>query len=124
MDDGRMNRFKKYRHTPKGRFTRHKANAKRRGVPFEIEFEEWLHFWGDKLGNPDYVMCRPGDEGPYAWWNVYIGTKADNLMDMLGWRRGGPRIPQPDWDAILGPAKSVGPASRAETLRYSTGAID
>lgn len=51
-------------------------------------------------------MCRPRDEGPYAWHNVYIGTKADNILDMMGWcMKRGPRVPMPDWDAILGVRK-------------------
>lgn len=118
-------RFKKYRHTPKGRYTRHKANAKRRRVPFELTFDEWLAIWGPRLNEPGLCMCRPKDEGAYAWDNVYIGSRADNLLDMLGWcRNRGPRAPQPDWDAILGVTENADSMSRAETLRHSTATID
>lgn len=77
-----------YRQTPRGRFTVHKTNAKRRGIPFLFTFETWLHFWKesgkwDERGNVDggYVMCRIGDEGAYGPGNVYIGTHNDNVAE-------------------------------------------
>lgn len=76
-------RFKRYRHTDRGRFTRHKANAKRRGVPFLFTFEDWLGVWraSGYWRMPGYVMCRYGDAGPYAKGNVYIGTVCSNTRD-------------------------------------------
>lgn len=76
-------RFKRYRHTPKGRFTRHKANAKRRGVPFELTFEDWFAIWlhSTYWGVRGYSMNRLGDEGPYAKGNVYIGSVRNNTRD-------------------------------------------
>lgn len=76
-------RFKRYRHTDRGRYTRHKANAKRRGVAFLFTFDDWLACW--KASGywlmPGYVMCRYADTGAYAKGNVYIGTKASNARD-------------------------------------------
>lgn len=76
-------RFKRYRHTDKGRFTRHKANAKRRGVPFLFTFEDWLGCWraSGYWRVPGYVMCRLGDVGAYERGNVYIGTVRSNTRD-------------------------------------------
>lgn len=78
-----MNRFKRYRHTMKGRFTRHKANAKRRGVPFELEFGDWCAIWlrSTYYGVRGYSMNRYGDSGPYAKGNVYIGSVGRNARD-------------------------------------------
>jgi hypothetical protein len=78
-----MNRFKRYRHTPKGRYTRHKANAKRRGVAFELTFDEWLRIWfaSTYWGVKGYSMNRYGDEGAYKRGNVYIGTVGKNTRD-------------------------------------------
>lgn len=78
-----MNRFKRYRHTPKGRYTRHKANAKRRGVAFDLTYPEWLAIWfrSGYWGVKGYSMNRLGDEGSYARGNVYIGSVRSNTRD-------------------------------------------
>lgn len=67
----------------KGRYTRHKANAKRRGVPFDISYEDWAALWlrSTYYGLPGFAMCRYGDEGPYAVGNVYIGSRRVNARD-------------------------------------------
>lgn len=63
----------------KAAFNSQKANAKYRGVPFELTFEQWLGIWkksrklhlrGCKKGQ--YVMAREGDRGAYAVGNVSI----------------------------------------------------
>ncbi len=81
-------RIKRYRTTPKGRYQKHKENAKRRGVEFLRTYTEWLAVWDESVqaGAP-YVMCRHGDEGPYAVGNVYIGTKAQNAAERNRWYR-------------------------------------
>jgi hypothetical protein len=69
-------------------YTRHKANAKRRGITFDLSFDEWWGIWtesrrwsqrGWKPGQ--FVMSRYGDEGPYAVGNVYISGAKRNLKD-------------------------------------------
>jgi hypothetical protein len=83
--------FKRYRHTAKGRYTRHKVNAARRGIPFLLTFEQWRQVWqaagkwkSDLRGPVSkwYVMCRLKDAGAYEQGNVYIGTKRQNCKDM------------------------------------------
>jgi hypothetical protein len=81
-----VNRFKRYANTPRGKFRRHKANAKRRGVPFEMTFEQWWAIWQESGRwddrHPDgFCMCRTEDCGAYAIGNVYIGTKEHNTRD-------------------------------------------
>jgi hypothetical protein len=84
-----LTRHKRYARTPKGKYIRHKANAKRRGVPFELTFAQWWRIWKrsgkwNQRGNgkaEEYVMCRVGDQGAYADGNVYIGTHAANTAE-------------------------------------------
>lgn len=69
--------------TAKRRFNQRKASAKRRGIGFELTFEQWLSVWGDKLDERgtrahQYVMCRVMDKGPYALGNVSIGKPKNN----------------------------------------------
>lgn len=79
-------RFRRYSQTPKGRYTRHKANAKQRGVAFALTFTQWWDIWQasgkwDERASDGYVMCRIGDAGPYAVGNVYIGTSGTNAAE-------------------------------------------
>jgi len=62
-----------------------RRSARRRGVPFLLEFHIWQWLWlasgkwnqrGNRRG--DYVMARNGDAGPYAVGNVFFQTVADN----------------------------------------------
>ena len=69
--------------TPKTKYAAKKANAKCRGIPFRLSFEEWVEVWGDKIGHSgthtgDYQMCRIADRGAYEVGNVYIGTVQRN----------------------------------------------
>lgn len=82
-------RIKRYRRTPRGRYQKHSENAKRRGVPFLITYDEWLAVWAEsgRIASTGYVMCRIGDEGPYTVGNVYIGTKAQNTAERNRWYR-------------------------------------
>lgn len=70
------------------KYNTHKKDAKKRGIPFEFSFEEWIAWWEaqgklqDKLNNwGRWCMCRKGDEGPYCLANVYLGTRAKNTAD-------------------------------------------
>ncbi len=68
-----------------------KQNAKRRGIPFELTFLEWLGIWvhSGRLaergkGTEQYQMARYGDKGPYAVGNVKIITSWENHHEMAG----------------------------------------
>jgi hypothetical protein len=65
-----------------------RADARRRGIPFLLTFEEWWTIWhasgywerrGKLAGQ--YVMARYGDVGPYALGNVRICTFGDNARE-------------------------------------------
>jgi hypothetical protein len=66
----------------------HKKNAHRRGIEFLFTLEDWSRWWLDTgkweqrgTGKDRYCMCRFGDTGPYAPWNVYCATNGKNLSD-------------------------------------------
>lgn len=72
----------------KAQYSQQKAGAKRRGIGFEMSFEEWCKIWREskmyhKRGprRDQFVMCRPGDTGPYAIGNVEIRTSQSNLRE-------------------------------------------
>jgi hypothetical protein len=67
--------------TPRRAFTLQRYNASRRGIAWQLTFEEWLELWqrsnrwarrGKRLGQ--YCMARKGDKGAYAIGNVRILT--------------------------------------------------
>lgn len=69
-------------------YTQQKCNAKQRGVPFLLSFEEWKTIWlgsnkWDERGRgaAKYCMCRIGDAGAYEVGNVFIGLGAKNVRD-------------------------------------------
>jgi hypothetical protein len=77
---------RRYQQSARGRYIRHKVNAKRRGVEFLLTFEQWLKVWLDSghwcdTRNGGFHMCRHGDVGPYALGNVYIGSKGTNCAE-------------------------------------------
>ena len=72
----------------KSAFKWHKTNAERRGIEFLFSFVEWKEWWiatghweERGVGKDKYCMCRNGDIGPYALWNVYCATNGKNLSD-------------------------------------------
>lgn len=88
MHPTQLERDRRYAATPKGQYARHKANAVKRGVPFQLTFEEWQAIWKhsgkwELRGNTSgcYVMARHGDKGPYALGNVSIQPFSKNLKD-------------------------------------------
>ena len=55
----------------------------KRGVEWNLTYEEWLDIWSDKIYNRGkgigkYNMCRVNDTGPYEVGNVFIGLHEDN----------------------------------------------
>lgn len=69
-------------------YTQHKSNAKARGVPFLLTFDEWKEIWLASgkwaergRGAKKYCMCRKGDAGAYEVGNVFIDRNARNVSD-------------------------------------------
>lgn len=77
--------IKAYQKTPMGKYIRHKANSKRRGIEFKLTFEEWMDIW-EKSGKweqrgkaaDEYCMGRIFDQGCYEKGNVVIITNKKN----------------------------------------------
>lgn len=73
----------RYEASPRGKYQCHKQNAKRRRVPFELTFAQWLQVWAQsgRFGQPGYVMSRNADRGPYAVGNVEIVPREINTAE-------------------------------------------
>lgn len=72
--------------TPRARYAQQKASAARRGIEFDLTFEEWWDIWRDRYqmrgrNAGQLQMCRTRDEGPYAVGNVRIDNHKGNRAD-------------------------------------------
>ena len=63
-----------------------KCAAKKRGIDFQLTFDEWYKVWSDSghwhqrgRGSEKYCMARHQDTGPYSINNVSIITNHENL---------------------------------------------
>jgi hypothetical protein len=72
----------------RAKWSTQRSDAKRRGIPFLLTFEEWFGIWKEsrKLaqrghGAGRYVMARVGDRGPYAVGNVRIILFEENARE-------------------------------------------
>lgn len=79
-------RYRRWLNSPRGKYWRQKDNARMRGVPFELTFEEWWDIWvrsghwferGNRKGK--FMMCRVSDYGAYRVGNVYIAKLEQNV---------------------------------------------
>jgi transposase-like protein len=75
----------RYKH-PSYAFKGQRNNARHRKIEWHLTFWEWWTIWqrsghwGQRgIHSGEYVMCRNGDTGPYAVWNVYIALSAENV---------------------------------------------
>jgi hypothetical protein len=77
-----------YSKTPLAKYHVHRQDAKRRGIPFLMSFEEWWTVWqisgkwderGPRKGQ--YVMARFGDAGAYERDNVKICPVRENMAE-------------------------------------------
>lgn len=64
------------------------SNCRKRGLTWQLTFPEWCRVWDESgkweqrgRGGNSYVMARKQDLGPYAAWNVYVTTMAQNTAD-------------------------------------------
>ena len=72
----------------RARYLEHHDNARNRGIPFKLTFEQWCAIWEasgkwEQRGNrsEQYCMSRPGDRGAYELGNVVICTNRDNRAE-------------------------------------------
>lgn len=66
-------------------FSVQRHNAGRRGIEWELTFEQWLEWWGDDIERRgvhpgDLQMQRIADAGPYALGNIKKGTPKQNAQ--------------------------------------------
>jgi hypothetical protein len=70
------------------KFRIHRQNARARGIPFRLTFEQWWRIWqrsgkwkqrGSRPGQ--YCMARPGDRGAYEIGNVTICSVDENRAE-------------------------------------------
>jgi hypothetical protein len=60
-----------------------KSSAKRRGIEWQLTFDQWIEWWGEDVerrgvGHNCLQMQRFGDKGPYAIGNIKKGYPRDN----------------------------------------------
>jgi hypothetical protein len=75
--------------TPIGAFALQRANARHRGIDWDLKLWDWWVIWRDSgkwnergRGN-GYVMSRKGDVGPYAIGNVFIQRGGSNTKEAM-----------------------------------------
>lgn len=88
MGPTQLERSRRYRQTPRGKYSLHKRNALHRGVGFELTFDQWWAIWSlsgkwGQRGNRKGLFCmmRYADRGPYAVGNVSIGSWSANTAE-------------------------------------------
>jgi peroxiredoxin len=81
------------RRTPQERiafkqFDMARTNARNRGIPFLLTFDEWLRVWKTSghwnergQGKGKFVMARSGDKGSYVIGNIKIITHGENTRE-------------------------------------------
>lgn len=79
----------------KRRFIQQRANARNRGVSWELTWDEWRDWWlatgrVDERGRMrgQWVMGRPYDSGPYAIGNLMCLRAEDNVRQQNELRAG------------------------------------
>lgn len=70
----------------KRKYWSQRSGAARRGIGFDLTFEQWLMIWGDRLKDRGRAanqlgMCRTKDQGPYAVGNVRLDTPKGNAAE-------------------------------------------
>lgn len=82
-----LNELKRLRKPIKA-YKSQKSGARERGIDWELNLWQWWTIWQESgcwqergRCSGQFVMCRHGDDGPYAIGNVYIATTEQNIRD-------------------------------------------
>jgi DNA-binding CsgD family transcriptional regulator len=82
---------------PTRAFSSQRKNADYRGIPWDLTLWQWWSIWQQsghwhqRGRGQGYVMCRVGDEGPYAPGNVFIALATENSSEQKRKKSGLPR---------------------------------
>lgn len=71
---------------PRDAYAANKASAEKRGIEFDLTFEEWWAIWQPRFAErglraDDLQLCRVRDEGGYTVGNVRIDTQRANAAE-------------------------------------------
>jgi hypothetical protein len=73
--------------TPREQYRMHRVSATTRGIPFNLTFNEWFHWWQTSghyhergKGRGQYVMGRKGDQGAYELGNIECVQAQENSV--------------------------------------------
>ena len=74
------------------RYASQKAHAAKRGIAWEMTFDEWCEIWDGRLHlrgprKDQLVMCRTQDQGSYRPDNVRLDSPRGNAADRKIYRR-------------------------------------
>jgi hypothetical protein len=74
--------------SPREQYRKQKSNAKSRGIPFRLTFEQWWSIWEESgmykyRGRRGFVMGRISDDGAYEVGNVEIVSATDNFRQAM-----------------------------------------
>lgn len=74
--------------SPKAKYIFNRKEAKKRGIKWNLTFEEWWKLWSDSghweergYGKNKYCLCRKKDLGNYEVGNIYIDLATNNCRD-------------------------------------------
>jgi hypothetical protein len=73
-------------HELRQKYAQQRANAAKRGIEFDLTFDEWREIWGGNFhrrgtGAAQLGMLRTRDEGGYSVGNVRLGTPKENQQE-------------------------------------------
>jgi hypothetical protein len=81
---------------PRRAYSQQKYRAKKRGIGFNLSFDQWWDIWKESgcypaRGRNGYVMHRKGDRGEYEVGNVEIISATENFRIAMDTHYGGER---------------------------------
>ena len=127
----RKKKVREYNASPRGKYQANKLNARTRGVPFLLTFEEWWEIWEPQWNNRGrgrgkYHLCRKNDTGAYVKGNVYLGKHEHNCTrdkpPLVG-KQGTPIPQKAIWHLanLFAEGKSISQAAKIVGCNFHTG---
>lgn len=87
-------------------YRRQRLHARRRGIPFNLSFHQWVLWWGVDIwkrgrGDGKLQMCRLNDEGCYELGNIYKATCNENSSEKYRNGKAGRKPPSVTDEEVL-----------------------